>query len=398
MVKSERKPNRFSFTVSGLERLAPPEKGRSYYYDTKVPQLGVTITPTGSKSFHVRATVHHHTKRISIEGGKYPAMKIEQARRKALDMLSLIAEGYDPVERRREKKFSDVTLASVLETYFARKRLKQGTIDTYRKNLRSSFGDYLERPLRLITQKVIVDVNTHRGNKAASAMRVLRALFNFARYEYKAGDESFFPNNPLDILTEQRIGHKYGRKKTYIKSEEFPYWFDAVEALDTVEKEYFLFLLFTGVRADTEAATLEWQRINWRTLTFHLIDTKNGEDVELPLPRYLVGLLKKRMRDTGYVFPIKNEARSARQQVIQQSDVKFTRHDLRRTFLAIGESEDISFLALKRLANHLSQEHDVTAGYIPMNLERLRKASNQIESAILKYAGRLKPELVLIHG
>lgn len=58
-------------------------------------------------------------------------------------------------------------------------------------------------------------------------------------------------------------------------------------------------------------------------------------------------------------------------------------HDLRRTFITIAESLDISSYALKKLVNH-SQSRDVTAGYIVMNVDRLREPMQKISDFILE--------------
>ncbi len=51
--------------------------------------------------------------------------------------------------------------------------------------------------------------------------------------------------------------------------------------------------------------------------------------------------------------------------------MKFSLHDLRRTFITVAESLDIPAYALKRLLNHRA-DGDVTGGYIVMNADRLR--------------------------
>jgi integrase len=78
----------------------------------------------------------------------------------------------------------------------------------------------------------------------------------------------------------------------------------------------------------------------------------------------------------GYLI----EPRRQVQKVIQLSAVPFTLHDLRRTFITIAESIDISAYALKRLVNHKMTNDDVTAGYIISDGERLRKPMQQIFS------------------
>lgn len=47
--------------------------------------------------------------------------------------------------------------------------------------------------------------------------------------------------------------------------------------------------------------------------------------------------------------------------VIRESGVTFSLHDLRRTFITVAESLDISAYPVKRLVNH-KMSRDVTAG------------------------------------
>ena len=63
--------------------------------------------------------------------------------------------------------------------------------------------------------------------------------------------------------------------------------------------------------------------------------------------------------------------------VIERSGVVYTLHDLRRTFITIAESLNISPYAIKRLVNH-KMSNDVTAGYIVSDTERLRRPTQQI--------------------
>ncbi len=56
-------------------------------------------------------------------------------------------------------------------------------------------------------------------------------------------------------------------------------------------------------------------------------------------------------------------------------------------------------LSLKRLVNHRTDEHDVTAGYVQSPLEDLRKQSQRIALEILRRAGRgEKAEVVPLRG
>lgn len=140
-----------------------------------------------------------------------------------------------------------------------------------------------------------------------------------------------------------------------------------------------MLLLFTGLRRQ-EAAQLTWNQIDFAGKTLKVIDTKNHLDHSLPLSDYLYNLLLNRHQTSTslYVFPSNSqggyiiEPRRQIAKVIQNSNVTFTIHDLRRTFITIAESLDISAYAVKRLLNH-KMTSDVTAGYIMNDVERLRK-------------------------
>lgn len=76
------------------------------------------------------------------------------------------------------------------------------------------------------------------------------------------------------------------------------------------------------------------------------------------------------------------EPRKQIAKVIAASDVQFSIHDLRRTFITIAESLDIPAYALKKLLNH-KMNNDVTAGYIMLDVERLRNPMQMITDYIL---------------
>lgn len=145
-------------------------------------------------------------------------------------------------------------------------------------------------------------------------------------------------------------------------------------------KDYFLLILFTGFRRQ-EAASLKWSDVDLKAKTMTIEDTKNRERHTIPLSNFLEKLLLRRKQATGnslYVFPADSstgylyEPRKAMLKVAELSDVPFTIHDLRRTFITIAESLGIPVYALKRLLNH-KMKSDVTAGYVIMDVERLRK-------------------------
>lgn len=117
---------------------------------------------------------------------------------------------------------------------------------------------------------------------------------------------------------------------------------------------------------------------------------------------FLLDLLQRRKPEAvnEYVFPGANgvgriiEQRKQMDRVTLESGVKFTIHDLRRTFITLAESLDISAYALKSLLNH-KMSNDVTAGYIIIDAERLRIPMQKITDHLLKCMG-VKPSAEIV--
>lgn len=140
-----------------------------------------------------------------------------------------------------------------------------------------------------------------------------------------------------------------------------------------------------------EAAPLPWKDIDFKARTFTVQDTKNREIHTLPMSDFLYELFlrRKQFKTPEFVFPASSktghimEPRKAMLKVAELSGVSFTVHDLRRTFATTAESIDLPTYALKRLLNH-KMTHDVTAGYIMCDVERLRKPMQRITDFLIK--------------
>lgn len=65
-----------------------------------------------------------------------------------------------------------------------------------------------------------------------------------------------------------------------------------------------------------------------------------------------------------------------------KSNIYFTLHDLRRTFLTMGEKLNVPIYVLKRLVNH-NVSNDMTGRYLVLDVERLRIHMCAINQAFL---------------
>tara|TARA_B110000879_G_scaffold191968_1_gene257633 strand:- start:337 stop:1341 length:1005 start_codon:yes stop_codon:yes gene_type:complete len=324
----------------------------------------------------------------------------------AKDFLGRVARGEDPIAEKQTEKINTMTLRDVFKDYFkARKDLKPRTKKDYHSVFGEVIPDWWDKPINTITREMIAKRHSNHGlnhskARANNAMRVLRALFNFAMFEYQSDDGQPIINiNPVKYLSHTRAWFRIERKQTVIKPHQLKAWYGGVIRLveqDTFRNaflwhDYFLLLIFTGMRK-MEAASLRWDDIDLLDKTLTLQDTKNRENHTLPLPDFIYDLLEGRSRNktSEFVFPAKSatghisEPNKAVIKVVELSGASFTLHDLRRTFATIADNIDLPAYALKRLLNH-KMHHDVTAGYIMRDVERLRKPMQQIADFILKH-------------
>lgn len=412
--------NLISFTEKNLSALPIPNKGRVRYYDKKLPQLGIAVTEKGSKTFHVKATIDGMTKRPVIKNGKFPAMHPDQARRCARELLADISKNGDPVKTRRDKakqhEANQLTYREALEAFLDanKHKHKESSRENHRYASKNSkdFGDYIDRPLADITFDVVLDVNTKRGKKCIQSMKTLKATFNFAMNTFFLDGKPVFTENPVARLWALKLNNKYVKRKTILKADQFPVWFAALDKLeDPRDKEYWLFLLFTGCRGGESYQNMSWDRIDWNNHTFSFHDTKNRTDEFMaPLPEYIETMLLKRKDDTGKkgkIFPQVGEFGDQLINALEElTGFRTTRHDLRRTFTTVAASCSIPDIILKQLLNHKSDNSSSitddyklmseVAGFRVDKSDPVRAASQQIESALLRVAGQHKNNVVTL--
>jgi integrase len=402
---------RINFTAQNIARIAPPDRGRAFHYDTKTPGLAVQVTAAGTRTFYVYRWVQGKPERTRL--GAFPAMTVEIARARAAEVNAIIAKGESPRARKKDKKARAVTLGQVFEDYLTAHDLKPDTVYDYRKVVRTAFADWLDRPVTDITRDMISARHKKLEDTKATAnkaMRVLRALLNFAAAKLEdARGRPLITDNPVRRLSATREWYRVERKRTLIKPHQLAPWFRAVASLapwrdtgtEAVTRDYLQFILFTGLRKG-EAARLELADVDIDGRSFIVRDTKNREPHELPMPEFVQELLVRRREaadGSPFVFPGErggclSDPRRPMAAVTAQSGVAFTLHDLRRTFITVAESLDIPAYALKRLLNH-KPGADVTAGYIVMDTERLREPMERIARYLLKAAG-LEPSAEVV--
>ncbi len=392
---------------SVINKLKQPASGARLVFSDDVRGFGLRLTP-GAKTYIVQGRVNGKVKRITI--GPHGVFTPQKAEKEAKRLLGLMAQGIDPDAAKAEAVYRSMTLIDLYERYKVSHQLKPKTISVYDGVMRRCFADWQSKQVTAITKDMVElrhrDLSNAFGPRgkgeaqAHQAMRLLRALFNYAEVILEdASGKPLVAQNPVRRLTQIKAWNKIPRRQTVIHSRDLAKWFRAVKQLQSdTARDFMLLLLFTGLRRG-EAATLTWGQVDLdlQTLTISSEVAKNNREHRLPLTGFLTNLLAMR-RDkyadqSVYVFPGFNgegyfkEPKSAINIVIEKSGIKFSCHDLRRTFITIAESQDIPHYALKRLINH-TDGGDVTAGYIVTEVERLRAPMQRITDCIRERIGQ----------
>jgi len=385
--------------VDKVEIPAISDNGAStqrFYRDSSIIGFGLRVTSGGAKSFIVEKRINGKVKRITL--GRYGNLTVEQAKKEAMKILGQVATGSDPIAERKEKNIRSLSLLDTFNDYLnTRKDLKPTTIADYRRVMKWAFEDWLSKPVTDITKDMVENRHLERGKKskarANNSMRVLRAIINHARNKFEdAKGNPIILINPVERLSQNRAWFKIEKRQTLIKAHQLASWYEATQQLSNEStRDYLYFLLFTGLRR-SEGAQLRWSDVDFEDKTFTINNTKNSLRHTLPFSDYLEELLLRRQESTKseFVFPSRSssgyiiEPKKSLQRINQISGVSFTLHDLRRTFITIAESLDIPAYALKQLLNH-KDSRDVTAGYIVMDIERLRKPMQEISDFISEH-------------
>jgi integrase len=151
-------------------------------------------------------------------------------------------------------------------------------------------------------------------------------------------------------------------------------------------------MLHTGMRRG-EAAALRWADVDLvqKIIRVPAETTKAKRRLEFPMSTFVYDLLvaRRAIGSVGdFIFPGPGatkhitSALNALAIVDEETDIRVSAHDLRRTFASVAESVDISWLVMKALLNHATG-NDVTSGYVQMSIERLREPVQRVADKLL---------------
>jgi len=347
--------------------------------------FGVTIAPSGAKSFFLSYTSPEDGRRKQISLGKYPATKLADARRLALEYRGRIDNGTDLAREKQQVIAHNIeqrslgTLGDLLELYITDleedgkrsakevKRIKGKDVPTF----------LLLRPAHLVSRDDILDILAaiaQRGAKVHSdnVRAYLRAAFelgiharSMTRWRGKAPRFSI-EHNPVATI-KRTLSRKPKGQRVLSEAEVRELW--STNLLTPQMHLAMKFILASGQRVE-EVLHATWDEFDFGKRLWTIPGErrktrgKTSEPHLVPLAELHIQILKdieKTIRDPRFLFPARGTGGPRRYDSLTKSVTVFVKNsgmpsfsarDLRRTFKTLAGSMGIPLEMRNRLQGH----------------------------------------------
>jgi integrase len=291
---------RIKLTEQRIAGLPKPSRGAAYTYDSLAPSLAIRVTIAGVRSFVVVKKINGETKRITL--GRFPGLRLEDARQSARRIAGELAQGIDPIALLKAARARKVTLADLWPAYLAHLKQRNRTWARDQERWETAVSPALARKAlsdigRADCQALIDKIGVNRPISANRVASFLSAFLNFA----VRTDRLLV--NPAKGL----IRFREEARARIIKSDELQRLLSAIDAEGEPWADAFKMLLFTGARRGSVAG-MRWEDIDLASAiwTIPAKIAKNKTATPLPLTEPALALLRQRMKYRAgepWVFP-----------------------------------------------------------------------------------------------
>ncbi|MBX9689091.1 MAG: site-specific integrase [Candidatus Obscuribacterales bacterium] len=391
----EKDERRLNLTKRKIEELPPAKSEKEQYWDTKSRGLYIQVSKHGAKSFYVRRKIHGHSERLFL--GRFPELTVEQARDKASEFHSSVAQGKNLAESRRTE-LAEITLGELFDQYLERHAKKsRKTYDEIQKQFERSFSHWKHRKLSSLNNDDVEllhrTIGDTRGQYAANrAIELLRAIYNKAvEWKLYKGDN---PTETVTMFVERS-------RVRILQADEFERFFTAVEEeQDQDIKDFVLILLYCGARKSNVLA-MSWADIDLKAGTWTIPgeQTKNGQAQILPLTLRELEILERRNKanksKSKFVFHSDKSAtghlvepKRSWHNILERANIEnFHLHDLRRSFASSMANTGANVALIQSAMNHKDLKTTLTVyAHTVKDAERL--AREKAHELMLSYKSK----------
>jgi integrase len=401
-------PQKVPLTKTRITALPVPAAGRCYVHDDKTPGLCVAVTATGTRTFYLYRWLNGGPLRIRI--GCWPDLSVEQARAEAMKLTGLMAQGINPMERKRAAReeaargkaaLEEATLGDLWTRYLtvhARPKKKPSSVaedeGLYRRHLAAWAGRKLSKIRKPDVEELHAAVGTDTPYQANRLLALTHALFEHAAALGFAGPN---PAHGIERFTEVS-------RERFLQADELPAFFKALRnEPNTKYRDFFLICLFTGARRGN-VQSMRWADLALDRGTWTIPDTKAGRPQTVALSPFAVAILRARQANAGgseWVFPGRREGRYLGEPakvwatILARAGIKDLRiHDLRRTLGSWAAAGGVSLQIIGKALGHSNPS--TTQIYSRLNIDSVRAAIDTTVMAMVTAGGAemLLPALV----
>ena len=335
------------------------------YWDDRLRGFGVRVTKRGEKCYVVRYTANGRRRRVTL--GRYPALKLADARDRAKDILYAVHRGEDP-QGEKEAAKEALTFGELAAEYIERHaKLKKRRWKEDQRMLRVDvLPRWKRRPAGTITRRDVNDLLdriVERGSPImANHVRALVSkMFNFGI------GRDLVEANPCAGVP---MPAKPRQRDRVLSEEEIRSLWRVLDDQGTPVAASFKLRLLTAQRG-VEVLSMRWSDIeaDWWTIPAEV--AKNGRSHRVPLSAPALALveeLREKVNGSPFLFPSPKRAdepiahvQKAAERLVEAAEVKFVPHDLRRTAASYMTSMGVTRLVVSKILNHVEQ--GVTATY-----------------------------------
>ncbi len=390
---------------TSIRSIKPPAAGAVDYFDDLTPGLSLRVTSKDVRTWSVfYRDKHGRQKRLTL--GRYPAVKLVDARELARNAHRDVAHGHDPVAEKRAAR-EVLTFGELADKY----------VEEYAKPNKKSWGEdkrqidadllpkWRSRPAGEITaEDLLAILNAKVRDGAPVAANRVRALVS--RIFTFAANQRLLPPTANPVIGVKKPTKEKSRDRVLTYEEIRRIW-DACETQNPYICAWFRLRLVTAQRGG-ELLQMRWQDIDAKShfwsIPGEFVKNAQGHRVYLnDLARKVLATVPRNDKSV-WVFPEslmgdhkhvgRRLAQSTRANIIAEAKddphgrdkVDIRGHDLRRTAASLMASGGVPRFVISRILNH-SEEKDITSVYDRYSYDAEKKAAmtfwNRQLSAIL---------------
>ena len=350
-----------SLTVAAVERIKPPGKGQTDYFDKGYPGLALRISYGGSKSWVYFYRLHGgKLRRLTL--GRFPSMELADARTAWQEARKAVGKGENPAPRKPTVADS---FAAVADEWLKRDQAHNRTHGEVKRVLDRDIKPAWDgRMIGSITKRDVLDLMDSIADRGAVtlARRMHAHLHRLFRWAVGRG---IIDSNPAADLP--KPGTPVKRDRVLTDVELVNVWKAAIET-EWPFGPLFRLLILTGARRE-EIGALRWSEIKKDRIELDGSRTKNGQPHTIPLSILAAALIKKlpRLGESEYVFTTTGETPvsgwSKAKASLDEAVTNINRgktlpgwrlHDLRRTVATGMQRLGISLQVIEAVLGHLS--------------------------------------------